>query len=357
MSPAQKPPICHAPPSPRLPVVDMLRGLAALAVCWYHFTNGSADFLPEGVLKSSGSHGWLGVEVFFVISGFIIPHALHRASYRTADYGRVMVKRIIRLDPPYLASIVILLVLGYVCSALPGYRGALFAPTPIQVALHLGYLNALAGQPWLNPVFWTLAIELQYYLLAGLLFPVIAHRAATVRTLAFGALACLAVLLPAEQHLFHWLFLFMLGMAAFQLRAGLLERGMFLLWMALLGGGAWLVNGGLIAATGVATALLLGLFQSKERPALAFLGQISYSLYLLHVPIGTRVLNFSQKLDLTMPGRLAALVAALAVSTGAAWLLYRYVELPAQRWSSSIRYRRRAEPDAEAAGAAESAAS
>lgn len=334
----------------RLPVVDALRGFAALAVCWYHFTHGSAGFLPEGWLKASGAQGWLGVEVFFVISGFIIPHALRRSSYQTADYGRFIVKRIIRLDPPYLASIVILLLLGYVCSALPGFRGPPFAPTLTQVALHLGYLNALAGQPWLNPAFWTLAIELQYYLLVGLLFPVIAHRAATVRTLAFAALACLAVLLPAEQHLFHWLFLFMLGMAAFQLRAGILGRGMFLLWVALLGGGAWLVNGGLIAATGAATALLLGLSSSKEHPALAFLGQISYSLYLLHVPVGTRVLNFSQKLDLSMPGRVVALMAALAVSIGAAWLLWRYVELPAQRWSSSIRYAgRRPQKDAAAA--------
>ncbi|MFC5454047.1 acyltransferase family protein [Prosthecobacter fluviatilis] len=327
--------------SPRLPVVDMLRGFAALAVCWYHFTNGSANFLPEGLLKSSGTHGWLGVEVFFVISGFIIPYALQRSGYRMADYGRFILRRIIRLDPPYLASIVILLVLGYVCSALPGFRGPPFEPTFVQVVLHLGYLNALAGQPWLNPAFWTLAIELQYYLLVGLLFPVLAHRAAGVRVAAFAVLACLAVLLPAEQHLFHWLFLFMLGMAAFQLRVGLLGRSGFWLGVLLLGGGAWLVNGGLIAATAAATALLLGLSGPKEHPIFLFLGQISYSLYLLHIPVGSRVVNFSQKFDLSMPGRLAALLAAVAVSIGAAWLLYRCVELPAQRWSSSLRYRER----------------
>src|ERR1017187_46026 len=157
----------------RLSTLDALRGLAALGVCWFHFTNGNKAFLPDGLLKSSGAYGWLGVEMFFVISGFIIPYTLQRSGYRSSDYGRFLIKRIIRLDPPYLVAILAVIALNYASAASPGFNGPHFNFSLVQVTLHLGYLNVFFGYPWLNPVFWTLAIELQYYLAVGLLFPLI----------------------------------------------------------------------------------------------------------------------------------------------------------------------------------------
>ncbi len=327
----------NSPPQ-RFSVLDALRGVAALAVCAFHFTNGNETFLPEGALKFAGSFGWLGVEMFFVISGFIIPYALQRSGYRTANYGTFILKRIIRLDPPYLVGLAMIMALGYLSSAAPGFKGAPFEPSFIQVALHLGYVNFLFGYPWLNPVFWTLAIELQYYLLIGLLFSAVAHRSLAVRAGLFGSLAACALLVPGGQFIFHWLFLFMLGMAAFQLRVGLVARGPFIAWVSLLGLGAWHIHGVPVAVTGVATALLLGLFEGEVKGPLVWFGHISYSLYLVHVPIGGRVVNLGQRYVQTMPAKLAVLTLALATSVGVAWLLWRYVERPAQEWSSRIRY-------------------
>jgi peptidoglycan/LPS O-acetylase OafA/YrhL len=325
----------------RFSVLDALRGIAALGVCWYHFTNGHGTFLPDGLWKSSGTFGWLGVEIFFVISGFIIPYSLHRGGYRIGDYGRFVLKRIIRLDPPYLVGILIVIALGYASTATPGFNGPPFHPSMVQVLLHLGYLNVFFGYPWLNAVFWTLAIELQYYLLVGLLFFVIADRSLLVRAITFGFLSALAFLIPADEFLFHWLFLFMLGMAAFQLRTGIIGRCQFFAWAVLLGIGAWQMDGGIVASTGIVTALLIGLFEANLSPALLFFGHISYSLYLLHVPIGGRVINLSQRFVHTLPEKVAVLAAALATTIGAAWLLYNYVERPAQQWSSRIRYRKK----------------
>lgn len=329
-------------PPERLSVLDALRGIAALGVCWFHFTHGNATFLPEGVLKSSGTYGWLGVEIFFVISGFIIPYALYRSGYSSADYGSFILKRIIRLDPPYLVGILVVLALGYATSATPGFKGAPFAPSFVEILLHLGYANVFFGYRWLNPVFWTLAIELQYYLLVGLVFPAVAHRSDFVRATAFVLLACLAAFISAEQFLFRWLFLFMLGMAAFQLRMHLIGRRQFTLWVILFGMGAWHMGGISVAMTGTVVSLLLGLFDTKVGPLWLFFGHISYSLYLLHYPIGGRVINIGQRFVDNTPGKLAVLAAAWAASIGAAWLLYQYVERPAQQWSSSIRYRNRA---------------
>jgi peptidoglycan/LPS O-acetylase OafA/YrhL len=69
-----------SPMQSRVQSVEYLRGLAALAVMWFHFTQGG-NFVPDGWIKSSGTYAYLGVEVFFVISGFVIPYSLASAGY------------------------------------------------------------------------------------------------------------------------------------------------------------------------------------------------------------------------------------------------------------------------------------
>jgi peptidoglycan/LPS O-acetylase OafA/YrhL len=71
---------------------------------------------------------------------------------------------------------------------------------------------------------------------------------------------------------------------------------------------------------------------------LVFLGFISYSLYLLHVPIGGRVINLAGRRPHTLPVELGAVTAAMAVSLMAAWLLYPMVERPSQKWSARFHY-------------------
>jgi peptidoglycan/LPS O-acetylase OafA/YrhL len=340
----------NASPS-RLYTIDALRGLAALSVCWFHFTYDSGKFLPDGFLKSSGEFGQLGVEIFFVISGFVIPYALHRGGYqildynrfvlkrviRLSDYGTFILKRIVRLEPPYLCAILFAIGIQY---AIPGYGVAPFHFLIVQVFLHLGYVNEFFGYPWLIGVFWTLGIEMQYYLLVGLLFPVIAHKSLIVRICCFGCLASLAFI-DEIGLIFDWLFLFMLGMAAFQFRVGICQRREYFAWMVVIGLGAWYVNGSTVAITAIATALLLGLVETGAKNPLLFFGRISYSLYLLHSPIGALVMGLSIPFVHTMSGKCAVLAATLAASIISAWLLYRFVERPAQEWSSRIRYRKK----------------
>ena len=103
--------------------MDALRGVAALSVTWFHFTHGNETFLRDGLLKSSGTFGWLGLFTFFVLSGFVIPYALHRAAFQLPQLGRFLLKRIVRLDPPYFATVVVVLVLFMFPSGLRGFRG------------------------------------------------------------------------------------------------------------------------------------------------------------------------------------------------------------------------------------------
>ena len=91
--------------------IDSLRALAVLSVLLYHL---NPRLVPGG---------FVGVDIFFVISGFILPYALHKAGYQPADFFRFMWKRILRLDPPYLVCIVVVLGLNFASTLIPGFRG------------------------------------------------------------------------------------------------------------------------------------------------------------------------------------------------------------------------------------------
>ena len=93
-------------PRRRIPFVDALRGTAAFAVMWHHFTCGSG-FVQTSLLRWSGAYGWLGVHLFFVISGFVLPVSLDRRRYRLRQFGVELLRRLIRLEPPYLASLAV----------------------------------------------------------------------------------------------------------------------------------------------------------------------------------------------------------------------------------------------------------
>src|SRR5271169_5335799 len=89
-------------PNQRIGVINALRALAALFVAWGHFVAGQGKYL-----SLSGKYGYLGVHIFFVISGFVIPWSLYRSRYALHDYSRFLLKRNVRLYPPYLASIAV----------------------------------------------------------------------------------------------------------------------------------------------------------------------------------------------------------------------------------------------------------
>lgn len=326
----------------RVAVVDGLRGIASLAVCWYHLVFADQAFAGGGLvaalLRNSARNAWTGVEVFFVISGFVIPLALYRSRYTARSYGPFILKRILRLDPPYLVSVAICVALWYLWAAVPRLHGPAFTLTVSGLLLHLGYLNAFFHQGWLNPVYWTLAIEFQYYLGMGLIFGLLASRRPAIRYVAFAALGMLAFLFPAPTLVFHYLFVFMLGIATFQHFAGLVSLRAYLVTLAVLTAGCMLTLGPMVAGISLLTALVIA-FVHRELRILSLLGTISYSLYLVHVPVGGRILGLGLSHAHSGAARVLVLAVTVALTLGAAVLFYRLIERPAQRWSSTIRYR------------------
>lgn len=328
--------------SGRLTVVDALRGIAALLVCWFHITNGYPGY-PSGWLRRSGAEGHLGVSIFFVISGFVIPYALHAARYQPGDYGRFLVRRMIRIDAPCYATSLLIVTLTALFGASWG-ETRLKDITLLQTVLHLGYLNYIAGQEFFCGVFWSLAIEFQYYLMIGLLLPLLCAPDRWQRLFPYAFLGVMAVIADSRQLLFHYGFLFLLGILTFHRRSGSIAWRGYLLALPLLAAGVVYTRGPAEAIAATATALCIAAARTTWPalpPPLLWLGSLSYSLYLIHPPVGMRLVALGQRLH--WPQALSAAV-ALGGSLCAAVLLHRLVERPAQHLASRIPYRRPAAP-------------
>ena len=283
----------HLAPLPRVEILDPLRALAALAVAWFHFTGGG-NLLEDGWLKSSGAYGWLGVQAFFVISGFVLPLSLYRGGYRLRHHAPTFIlKRLVRLDPPFVATIALTIALAYASALAPGFGGEPPSFSWVNVLLHLGYLNAFVEQPWLNPVFWTLAVEFQFYVLIALAFPALVTVPRRYRGVAAVAIGALTFAWPHRGHVVYYLPLFALGIATFDrftCRVGPTQYALTLAGLSLVGLASMEVP---MVLVGVATALVVTFVRVPVPAWLSTMGLLSYSLYLVHVPIGGRVVNLA----------------------------------------------------------------
>jgi peptidoglycan/LPS O-acetylase OafA/YrhL len=326
-----------------LPELDGLRGLAILGVVIYH----CQPLLKGTWLYPAALWGWAGVDLFFVLSGFLITTNLLAARDKPRYFHNFHARRALRVWPVYL------LVLVVVYLNAPWFIGPSIGDA-VRSAPWLAYiffvqnLFHLELPPALAPT-WALAVEEQYYffwapvvrflrrpwMLTAILgcalcgSPMLRHsnpvwlwglRTHTLIKLdgiALGSLMALGLCrFSLSRRAWRWIGLgaFVAGISA----AATIAGGTSLLDSALvLGfGGAVLAA---IAATGARTPLNLVL----SRGPLAFYGRISYGLYMIHIMVfvyfGWFDLRMSQY---GMAGNLAVVAFRLAVSTAAAAALW-----------------------------------
>ncbi|GGD57451.1 acyltransferase family protein [Erythrobacter arachoides] len=330
------------PPS-RIAIIDYLRGLASLVVAWFHLTN---LYEPTSTVRTSGALGYLGVDCFFVISGFVLPYLLSgvRGGYTLASFPRFMARRTVRLEPAFLVSIAMVIVLWELSALRPAFAGEIPAFTVPHVLANALYLVPVTQYEWLQPVYWTLAYELVFYIVIGLIFPLIAAgpvrdgRSQLPFLFVVGALMALAALQVIGAQ---WI-LFVMGLFVYK---AVVERiGTGLLVAGLIASTAVMVLGNRAdaAVVGLLTAVVIVLgrgFALSDRAERIFggLGLISYSLYLVHIPIGGRLVNFGKNFtDGNMAAELGLSLFGLAVSLVAAVVFFLLIERPAHNLSRRI---------------------
>jgi peptidoglycan/LPS O-acetylase OafA/YrhL len=323
--------------------VHLLRGIAAMLVlmahCFRSFYFWDAPWFDKAILDP----GQIGVSVFFVISGFVLPLSLQK-NYRFTDFPRFLIRRFVRIEPTYLVSMVVAIVWVWTATRLaPNASPWQFDLG--QIGAHLLYLVPFTDYDWVNDVYWTLAIEFQFYLFIGALFTIFRGAAnkhlywVGMLILVFSSVTFLSDFCKPIQ-LIHFAPYFGIGMLAWlvccysvptRLHVFLLSALVFIGYF----GGLSLSN--LLFG---ALAFFLILYWKPKKSHWRFFGTISYSLYVIHPPIvalehviGLRLVGTPLK-----PFLFVLPISTMAICIGAAWVLYKLVEEPTMRFSKKIKY-------------------
>ncbi len=321
----------------RLRFVDGLRGIAAMMVVLYHLVGRtSADWLA--------SKGYLGVSVFFVLSGFVITMAIGERRITPGFLGRFAARRSLRLDPPYWISIVIAILLALVATKIGVAKEF---PSTQGILAHLFYLQDILGFAAISDVYWSLCLEVQFYLFLVVLLWIGGQR---VSSSGFQALVAILLVLSLAQHanllsltprgvfLPYW-YGFTAGAVTYWANVGRISPRYLVGTVLVLLAFVPLAHGEAVLVT-VLTLLSLHVASRLGRmqvwfsgPAMQFLGRTSYSLYLFHALIGWSAQSFA----LRYVDQWTALAIGIGSSLMFAAAAYVAIERPAIRLSHLVR--------------------
>jgi peptidoglycan/LPS O-acetylase OafA/YrhL len=318
------------------PVINLIRGIAALLVAIYHFTNFSFHdafiFQEYPWLLSAGQIGLQGVYIFFVISGVVIPVSMYSGGFRAGAFHRFIARRWLRIEIPYFATIGLVLLIA---AFFAWKNQEVFVFEPVRLLHHLSYTVPFTDYEWYNVIFWTLAIEFQYYLIIGLLYPLITSRTKWVMLKALLLFGFSVLLLPNDRFVFFFAPIFALGILVFLRRSERISAfeqwGFSLLMIPLI----LYYHGLTVTVFATLTALAITFVTVKKENY--WLGDISYSFYLTHSLVGGNVLYLLIRFSDNIWPKTGMVVLALAVSLIFAHFFWKWIEDPARKLSKRIR--------------------
>jgi peptidoglycan/LPS O-acetylase OafA/YrhL len=339
----------------RLEYLDGLRAVAALIVVFFHYFQRFPAYYPYPAVPISRylPLGWIGVWLFFVISGFVISLTLHRC----ASLYEFAVRRFARLWPAMLlCSILTYLVLQIVpASPFPvAARNFLPSLTFIDPKVFNFFGSIARPLDWMDGVYWSLYAEVQFYaLIACVYFAQPRHFARNLPAVAALIVAtrvgAQALGLSWIEKLFDQLLtvtlylpLFMIGVGFYEEHVGRPARRFFLVGAIGIAAEAFITERAdapeiLASVVWVLALAWLGMRTSAgrsllSRPWITAVGAASYSLYLTHQRIGVASIHWLGELTqlrgwpaLIFPIVVAVLMVQLTVQ------IYRRWEAPLNR--------------------------
>lgn len=312
----------------RILELDALRGLAALAVIFYHyFFRYNQIYGHENLHVDWADVGRAGVQLFFMVSGFVIFWTLNRTE-RPLDF---LVSRFSRLYPAYWLAIFVTFSIVYVCG-LPGREASLSEALANTLMFHEYF-----GVPHVDGVYWTLTVELTFYFWIFLIY--LSSNLNRIEEI-FSVLIFVSMLhslglisIPTTLYKFFILRhipLFLGGICFYKLfNNDYNKKTVITLALSLFSTIVIYSFKPFILFTGFYLLFFMvvsGRLKILTFKPLVFLGSISYSLYLLHQNIGYVIINKSYELQLhPLIGIFSAIAILIVFST----VFMKYIENPA----------------------------
>ncbi len=317
--------------------IDLLRGIASLLVCIFHFTNFEYNneliFRANSAVTNLGELGSNGVYIFFVISGCVIPYALYKSQFKFNHFLSYIWRRFIRIEIPYIVSIALILAVLFIFSI---YNNTYFNFEIYRLIYHIIYFIPFSDYEWYNAIYWTLAIEFQFYILIGILFSLLMHHSMMIKMAMLVIFIVLGIIFTNSHLIFYYTPIFLLGMLTFLKVVEKIENYLFY---------TFLVVGVLIIAYFHSISIsifsigtLVAILTLKREMKLGkWLGKISYSLYLTHGLIGGNFLYFTVRYVHSEINLLLLVVLAIVFSIIFAVIFNKYVEEPSRKLSKKFK--------------------
>lgn len=351
--------------STRMPLIDALKGISAQVIVLHHLASygplaEAMNLLLPALTDWLYGYGRMAVQVFLVVAGFLAARGLAPDGIAIfANPAGLIWQRYLRLVRPFLVAMLLAIAAAAVARAWMTGDMPPDAPGVWQFVAHGLLLHGIFGVPSLSVGVWYVAIDFQLYaLLLGLLW--FSSRAGNAANAARAAnrqrvLALMLVAVLGIAALFFWSrddsldiwAIYFFASYAFGVmcywasRQG--QHGRWLLLLLAVGGLSLLLEFRWRVVLALATALLLGvanrnglLEQAGKSRTIAYLGKISYSVFLVHFPV-LLIVNavFARFTDGNASLGLVAALLAWIGSTLAGGIFYRYVESRKQWWPAS----------------------
>lgn len=311
-----------------------LRGIASISVCIFHLVLGTSTlFDANSWIKEISKFGYLGVEIFFIISGFVIPYSMMSNNFTLSKLGGFLTRRSLRVEIPYVFSIALVLLLNTISQFISNNN---ILSINIETLLaNIFYLPDFLKLPWILPVYYTLKIEFQYYILIGLMFTFFVSNNKIIQLTAYLSFIALSFFEALE--LFKYLPLFLIGITTFLYKTVKLDKREFVISIIVLLGITFYQFYLEVLCVSLISILYI-LYMNSGGRVLDFLGKISFSLYLVHIPVGGKIINLGLRYISKGYQEYLLFLFALLSSIAAAYIFYMIIESPAQKISKNVKY-------------------
>mgnify|MGYP001296978290 CR=1 FL=1 len=340
--------------------IDLLRGVACAAVVAFHFLyRGQQDAWitdqAPAALAQVARYGYLGVYLFFIISGYVIFKSAQGATVRA-----FVASRFARLYPAYWVAVCFTAGLAWALSSVT--FGVSLRDFLINLTMLMHWLPPTFGVALVDGAYWSLAVEFQFYLMIALVLWT--GTLARIETLLTGWLLLSIAdfvrraYLPEVWLALEWAPLFSAGILFHQIRhEGLTRQRYLLLWCCymvalahatipaeLLKGSAdgssrsaWVVAGAMTLFFAVFGLISADRWHLRGSALVKWVGALTYPVYLVHQNVGYLLLEFWKPTGLAFGVRLAAVLAVVLLVS---LMIHRWVERPLgprlRRWMDPV---------------------